>query len=146
MSKRDIATAGELALESVLRDVEAVIAKKKPSKTSPTKRTLDMCRRQGWTVQVVERWNAFAKIRQDLFGFVDLVAMDGTNIIAIQSTSSANMAARITKIKAEPRALTWLQSGGRLFVHGWVQRANRRWECRETELFAGDLAASAEST
>lgn len=107
---------------------------KKRSSTSPTKRTLDKVRKHGWDVQVVERYCQFSKRRIDLFGVVDLVAMDGNSIIGIQSTSGSNFANRITKILAEPRAKRWIESGARLFVHGWVQRASKRWECREEEI------------
>jgi hypothetical protein len=73
--------------------------------SSPTARTLAECKKRGWTVQVVEKWNAFAKVRVDLFGFIDLVAMDGKCIYGIQSTSGSNLSARLKKIGAEPRAL-----------------------------------------
>lgn len=108
---------------------------KKKSSTSPTKRTLDLCRKHGWTVQVVERWCSFSRKRVDLFGVVDVVAMDGKNVIGIQSTSGSNFSSRMTKILAEPRAKLWIESGGRLFVHGWRQLAGKRkWECREEEV------------
>jgi len=105
------------------------------SETSPTKRTLDLCRKQNWDVQVVERWCSFSRRRIDLFGVVDLVAMDGIRIIGIQSTSGSNFNARIRKILAEPRAKRWLESGARLFVHGWRKLARTRsWDCREQEI------------
>jgi hypothetical protein len=111
------------------------------AKTSPTQRTLALCKKHGWTCQVVERWNSFARIRQDLFGFIDLVAMDGKTIIGIQATSGANVAARLTKIKENPKSLEWLESGGRLFVHGWsLKKRTRRWECREIEVTKDMLA------
>lgn len=115
--------------------------KKKPKKTSPTQRTLKLCRKAGWTCQVVERWNQFARVRQDLFGFIDLVAMDGTSIIGIQSTSGDNVSARLTKIKANEFSRQWIESGGRLFVHGWRKLASSgRWECREIEVTAEMLS------
>jgi hypothetical protein len=105
------------------------------SKTSPTQRTLKLCRDHGWTCQVVERWNAFARVRVDLFGFIDLVAMNGTSIIGIQSTSGNNVSTRLDKIKANEKSVEWLRSGGRLFVHGWRKLASsRKWECREIEI------------
>jgi hypothetical protein len=108
---------------------------KKKSSTSPTQRTLAMCRRQGWTCQVVEHWNSFARIRQDLFGFIDVVVADGANILGIQTTSGDNVSKRLDKIKAEPRAAKWLESGGRIFIHGWRKLAKtRKWECREIEV------------
>jgi hypothetical protein len=112
------------------------------SKTSPTQRTLKLCRDTGWTVQVVEKWNPFAKIRQDLFGFIDLVAMNGANIIGIQATSGANVSSRVDKIKENPKSAEWLRSGGRLIVHGWRKlKSSGRWECREIEITLEMLSA-----
>ena len=39
---------------------------------TPTARSLNRLRADGWLAQVVERWNAHAMIRQDLFGFIDV--------------------------------------------------------------------------
>jgi hypothetical protein len=87
---------------------------------TPTKRSLKLLREEGYTVQVVERWNAFAKVRQDLFGFIDLVALNPNGgIVGVQTTTAKNLAARIAKIRAEPQALAWLRAGGRIEVHGW---------------------------
>ena len=104
---------------------------KKRSSTSPTQRTLQLCKKAGWTAQVVERWNPFANIRQDLFGVIDVVALDGSRIIGIQTTSGSNVAARLAKIRDTPAAAMWLRSGGVLIVHGWRKLASGRWECRE---------------
>lgn len=105
------------------------------SKTTPTQRTLKLCRDTGWTVQVVEKWNAFAKVRVDLFGFIDLVAMNGANIIGIQATSGANVSSRVDKIKENPKSAEWLRSGGRLIVQGWYKsKKTNKWVCREVEI------------
>jgi hypothetical protein len=108
-------------------------------KTSPTKRSLDLLREDGFTVAIVERWNPFAKVRQDLFGFIDLVAIAPTRgIIGVQTTTGDHMAERIDKIKAEPKAEIWLASGGRIIVHGWAKKGARGkrklWECRQQEI------------
>ncbi len=101
------------------------------AKTSPTQRTLALCRKAGWTCAITERWNAFAKLRQDLFGFIDVVAINGNQIIGIQTTSSSNMAARIKKIRELPASAIWLQSGGAILVHGWKRDKAGKWVCRE---------------
>ncbi len=117
---------------------------KKKSSISPTQRSLALCRKHGWTCQVTEHWNQFARIRQDLFGFIDVLIMNGTGFIAIQSTSGDNMSKRIAKIKEEPRALLWLQSGGRIMVHGWRKLAGERsWSCREVEVTQEMFASEA---
>ena len=42
--------------------------------SSPTARSLELLRELGYTAKVVEHWNQYAKIRQDLFG-VDILAL-----------------------------------------------------------------------
>lgn len=103
--------------------------------TSPTQRTLAECRKRGLTAQVVERWNQHARVRVDLFGVIDLVAIvppDGDilsgqqlragAILGIQATTGPNHASRRTKILAEPRAREWVDAGGRLELWSWSQR------------------------
>ena len=135
--------------------------------TSPTQRALAHCKKQGWTAAVVERWNQYSKTRHDLFGFADLVvlAAPGSHVIefwdaagrgpirtpspgailAVQVTSGANVAARVSKIKAEPRALLWLRCGGRVEVWGYrkvkVKRGGKavRWELRVVEIREADF-------
>jgi hypothetical protein len=55
---------------------------------SPTQRTLAAIRREGALAGIVEKWNSHAFIRQDLFGFVDIIAIypDSRRITAIQCT------------------------------------------------------------
>ena len=68
---------------------------------SPTQRTLKKLRDSGDypLVAIVERWNAFAKLRQDLFGIIDLLAVDSKgNTVGIQVTSYSNISARVKKM------------------------------------------------
>lgn len=94
---------------------------------SPTQRSLAYCRDQGWAVQVVERWNPYAKIRQDLFGCIDIIACDGTGggVLGIQATSGANHASRREKALAEPRLQKWLASPARFEVWSWSKQGPR---------------------
>jgi hypothetical protein len=57
---------------------------------------------KGYIVDTVEKWNPFAGIRQDLFGFIDLVSVHPENNIIqfIQITSKSNISARVNKIKS----------------------------------------------
>ncbi len=66
--------------------------------TSPTQLSLKKLREEGYTVQVVEYWNSFARIRIDLFGFIDIIALKGKEVLAVQTTSASNMSARCKKI------------------------------------------------
>lgn len=111
---------------------------KKPRKkasTSPTQRALAECKRRGWTAQVVERWNQWAKVRQDLFGVIDIVALTDTGILGIQACSGTDHAKRAAKIAAEPRAELWKKAGGQLVVWSFSKRgdagARKLWTLRE---------------
>ncbi|NIT75563.1 MAG: hypothetical protein GWO44_01325 [Thermoplasmata archaeon] len=93
------------------------IAKKK----SPTQRTLEKLRRDGFIAHVVEKWVPQAGRRVDAFGFGDVLAASPSAavILLVQATSGAHVQDRKRKILAEPKARTWLESGGRIEVWGW---------------------------
>lgn len=103
-------------------------AKKRKKGTSPTARTLAECRKRGWTTQVVERWNQHARVRVDLFGVIDLIAIrpwQAAGILAIQACAGDSHAARRDKILAEPRARQWIEAGGHLELWSWSKRGDR---------------------
>lgn len=107
---------------------------------SPTQRTLKECRARGWTAQVVERWCQHSMRRIDLYGFIDVLAMDGKQFIGIQATSTGNQSTRITKIETEcqEQAKMFVRSGGRVIVWGWKKykkSVDRKWwRLTETDL------------
>jgi hypothetical protein len=94
---------------------------------SPTQRSLNALRKEGWRCAVVERWNAYAKVRQDLFGFIDVLAMHAgrTGILGVQATSASNLASRVNKALDSDDLATWLVSGNHFVVHGWEKRKGR---------------------
>lgn len=107
-------------------------------KISPTQRSLKALREDGWTVEVVERWNPYARIRQDLFNFIDMVAIKpGHPITGIQVTA-AGASSRVKKIQAAPAARLWLLAGGNLLVHSWAKRGPRGkrkvYQCRVIDI------------
>jgi hypothetical protein len=77
--------------------------------------------------EVVECYNSFTKRRRDLFGCVDIVAVDRTDggVIFVQSTSAAHMKDRAEKIIPELRALSDKLT---LYVIGWkkLKKKNSR--------------------
>lgn len=94
-------------------------AKKKPKRVSPTQQVLKHYRDLGYTLAITERWNSYAKIRQDLFGFIDLIAIkSGEPMIAIQATSRPNIGTRVKKILSLPAHRIWLETGARILVVG----------------------------
>ncbi len=102
--------------------------------SSPTQRTLAHLRAAGYPlVQVVERWNPHARVRQDLFGIVDVLAVSDSEIVAVQTTSGSNVSARLAKL-TESAALPILRRAGiRVLVHGW-RKVKGRWTLREVDV------------
>jgi hypothetical protein len=94
---------------------------------SPTTRSLKRLRTLGYLCAVVEHWNSHAGIRQDLFGFADILAVHAgkQETLMVQTTTGSNMAARIRKLQASPKAVTCLEAGVRLQVHGWTKRKRK---------------------
>lgn len=99
------------------------------SKVSPTQRTLKHMRGLGYTCQVVEHWNPFAKIRQDLFGFIDVLCLGNDEVVGVQSTSWGNVATRIRKIADHDNVAAVRKSGIRIIVHGWDGSKLREVDC-----------------
>jgi hypothetical protein len=94
--------------------------------SSPTQRSLKYLRTLGYSAAVVEHWNMFARIRQDLFGWIDIVAVHVEGrIVGVQTTSAPNAAARVKKAKGNEALFNWISAGGELHVHGWKKVKNR---------------------
>ncbi len=103
--------------------------------TSPTSRSLQECKKRGWTAQVVERYNQYSRRKVDLFGVIDIVVITPDGILGIQATSGDHHAERLAKISVESRASLWVGSGARLAVWSWSKtgaRGKRKlWTLRE---------------
>ena len=97
--------------------------------TSPTQRTLALLRKGGWTAEVVEKWIPGANIRKDLFGFIDVVAIRGKEILGVQCTSYSNISARVKKIEEHDNVAAVRDAGIGIQVHGWRKKDNR-WQVR----------------
>jgi hypothetical protein len=110
---------------------------------SPTQRARAELKKLGAVSAIVERWNPHSRVRQDLFGWMDIIALLGPNTLGLQVTSGTNHAARRAKILAEPRALAWLQAGN--LVEIWsVRKAGPRgkrklWQIRKEALTLEDF-------
>ena len=106
---------------------------------SPTSRSLAALRKDGWTCYITEKFNTFSKIRIDAFGFGDILACSPTRgIMLVQACAIASQAARIAKIRAEPRHAIWLASKGRIQVMAWGKHGakgkRKLWTCSTTEI------------
>lgn len=102
--------------------------------SSPTQRTLEECRKRGWHAEVVERWNPHARVRNDLFGFIDVLAItpDGETV-GIQATSYGNASARVRKITEHANLPAVRLAGWKVLVWGW-RKVGARWQVREIDL------------
>lgn len=118
-------------------DVRGGKARGRKSGASPTARSLEKLRREGYLAGVVERWNAHAKphgIRIDLFGFIDILAVRRGEVLGVQATSGAHVAARAKKIAEHENVARVRESGMRIEIHGWRKLASGRWECRTMDV------------
>jgi hypothetical protein len=105
--------------------------KRKTAGSSPTKRTLELLRREGYSAAVVERFNTYAKVRVDLFGFGDVLAIrpDCPGVLAVQATTTDNQAGRLRKALAIPELKVWVAAGNRVEIWGWRKNGRSgRWE------------------
>lgn len=95
---------------------------------SPTKRCLDVLRKEGGHVAIVERWIPQARKRSDLFGVFDLLWLPRSApfLAGIQATSASNHAARIRKIEESEIVPTWLERQLLIFVYSSKKPAGKR--------------------
>lgn len=96
------------------------------SRITPTQLTLRKLREDGYTAEVTERWNSHAGIRQDLFGFIDVLAVRGSETLAVQATSAPNVSSRVTKIGDSPLVGAVREAGWTIRVWGWA-KVGGRW-------------------
>jgi hypothetical protein len=105
--------------------------------SSPTVRSKKLMEKEHYTVAIVEKWNPHAKIRQDLFGFLDLLCVkdsdDRRGVVGVQTTSASNMASRRKKIREHINYLAVEGAGIRIELHGW-EKKGRFWECKREVL------------
>ncbi len=117
------------------------MAKKKSE--SPTQRARKDLKAMGAVSQIVEHWNPHAFKKQDLFGFIDIIALIGPNTIGIQVTTGDHHAERREKILAIPEARAWLVAGNMIEVWSYSKRGAKgkikKWECRKEEITLEDF-------
>ena len=127
-----------------------------------TQMTLKYLRNEGYVAAVVEKWVSRGQaqqgweggnsekplrgFRQDLFGFIDIIAIDHMFTIAVQSTSGAQLGKHREKIMDNIEARAWLASSSRrIWLVTWTKKLvkrggkAKRWCARITELRRADL-------
>jgi hypothetical protein len=98
---------------------------------SPTQRTMKVFRDADYRIDVVERFISAIKQRRDYMHFGDLMAYTRNvpGVLAIQATSTPNLAARMTKCTEGTigdAVRDWLWAGNRLECWGWSLKGKRR--------------------
>lgn len=94
---------------------------------SPTTRSLKYLRDQGYLSQVVEKWIPQAGKRVDLFGFIDILALKGGEVLGVQTTSASNLSARVKKIQEHENVGVVRDAGIAIHCHGWRKNSKNRW-------------------
>ena len=96
---------------------------------TPTQRSLEYLREQGYLCEVVEKWNSFTKTRKDLWGWCDILAIREGEILAVQVTA-AGVSSRIKKIMESDTLPIVRKAGIRVEVHGWRKNVKGRYVMR----------------
>lgn len=103
------------------------------AKMSPTQLTLRELRKRDMTAAVVERWNHVVKIRQDLFGCIDVLAVGEQGTVAVQACSYGDVSKRVKKIADNPALPDMRRANWTILVWGW-RKVKNRWEFREVDV------------
>jgi hypothetical protein len=103
------------------------------AKASPTSRSLEYLRGEGYHCAVVEHWNPFARIRQDLWGWCDILAIRKDEVLAVQVTASG-VSERIKKIEASDTLAKVRDAGIRIEVHGWRKNVAGKYVMRIVDI------------
>ncbi len=107
--------------------------------SSPTQRSLELLRKEGYLAAIVEKFNHYAGppemkcqacgknkigVRQDLFGFADIIAINAQTrvTLVVQTTSGSNLSARRHKVLMTGEALICMAGGWKIELHGWAKR------------------------
>ena len=117
---------------------------------SPTQRTLNGIRRRGYVAGVVERWLRFAGEfgkRQDLFGIIDVIAINENETLGIQScgNSFAKHFKELVVVKNQQTYDWLLCPSRRLEIWAWRKVVKKRgsgvkiWQPKIQEITLEDL-------
>ena len=116
----------------------------KVKRISSTQRSLAWLKSHGYTCGIVEKWNRFGGAinpttgerigsRQDLFGFIDIIAIGPEGVVGVQCTSGSNHSSHIQKIFDEYRFYIWVRHC-KVLMMSWTKKGKKdsikKWEAR----------------
>lgn len=89
---------------------------------SPTARTLNRLRREGWLAAVVETFIPRVNRKRDLWGIGDVLAVHARDrrTMIVQCTSAAHVADRLKRVRARPETAHLLRAGVSVEIWGWL--------------------------
>jgi len=96
----------------------------------PTRKRLT---EQGYLVENVEKYNTFSRKKNDLWGFIDFLAIKRDEVLAIQVTSKNNMSARRKKMTEHENIGKVREAGIRIELWGFYKEKNR-WQVKIEDL------------
>ena len=101
--------------------------RKKKSGISSVMRTLKRLRDDGWLCAVVEHLNPHVKIRQDLFGIVDILALKpGEGTLAVQVCQGKDKIEHVYKVEMNPKLDTLVGAGWNVEIWAWTPHKIKR--------------------
>jgi len=107
-------------------------------RTSATQMTLKKLRTEGYLCEIVEKTIPKCFIKKDLFGFIDIIAIKGKEVLAVQTTTGSHFSDRANKILTHDNYPQVKALGWKIVVHGWRkigERGKRKlWACKEINL------------
>lgn len=107
---------------------------------TPYSRSKQALEKEGYLVARTEHWNGFARIRQDLYGIIDMVAIKEGHpgVLGVQTTSGDHVMDHFKKALANKALPVWLKTGNRFEIHGWRkilgEGSRPTWQCRNVVL------------
>ena len=99
---------------------------------TPTARTLRKLKQDGWTADRVDCNNG--RYAHDFLGCIDVIALRGTEVIAIQVTSGSNLSKRVRKVTDAEGLGAMRDAGWTIQAWGWRKLAKDGWQPRVVDL------------
>jgi hypothetical protein len=119
--------------------------------TLSLQRSKKLLQDQGFKVAIVEHWNMYAHVRQDLYGLADLVAVRGdrSGTTYVQCCGE-DVHSHIEKMVMNTVLPEILKAGNPVFLWAWRKRGERGkrklWHMKEYELVLKDGLPIAQET
>jgi hypothetical protein len=109
---------------------------------SATEKSLALMRKRGFICAIVEHFNPWVKIRQDLWGIADIECYDPsgehTGVTYVQTTTGSNHSSHKKKILESKHIRGLLACSNSFELHSWKKYKNR-WTPRIEEITLSSL-------